>query len=124
MSGADHRSLSAADHLFRRAVLSGAAVGVALGAVVLVAGLLVGSTPLVAVGVLMALVTGVGWWLVVRGRVHRAVQAVLAEVGARPVEADDAPRLANVVEGVCVANGVAEPELWAVASSASNAMAL
>lgn len=67
----------------------------------------------VAVGALVALVL----W-------RTAPRTALRALGARPVGSDDEPRLANVVEGLCITYGHPEPRLHLVDSPAVNAAIL
>ena len=116
-------SLSA-DRLVRRVTALIVLKGVFIAAVLAVIGVVSGAMWLVGVGVLAGLLVALGAFLFVRGKLKGAVRAVLVDVAARPVVDDAAPRVTNVVEGLCVASGVAEPELWTVVSPAANAMAL
>lgn len=70
------------------------------------------------VGLLVALVVAAG---VVAGCWWTAEGMVLRRSGARPLTPDDHPRLHNVVEGLCVANGVAKPALYVIDDAAPNA---
>lgn len=80
------------------------------------------------VGLLLAL----GWWpalvgavagaLLGRLLVQRAVGRIVAGIGAVPL--GDAPRLENLVEGLCVANGIVRPRLVVVEAPAHNACAV
>ena len=103
--------------LVRRAVLVGVVPAVVVGVVLAV---------LVhwAVGVGVLVLAAGGWALLVRSKVAGAVRAVLADAAAVPVDEDSAPRLANVVDGLCVASGVTAPELWVVRAAPVNAMAV
>jgi hypothetical protein len=88
------------------------------------------------VGVPIALFTEVGWWVlpialaaasVLAGvelavgerRLHRA----LLGAGTGPSDADSQPRLANVVDGVCLLVGVPMPALAVAPTAAANATA-
>jgi heat shock protein HtpX len=113
-----------ADRLVRRAVAAGILKGVLLAVVLAVVGLVVGAGWLLLAGVLVGVLVAVGWFLYVRSRVAGAVGAVLAGVSAQRLAEGTAPRLTNVVEGLCVASGVSEPEIWTVAAPGANAMAL
>jgi heat shock protein HtpX len=80
----------------------------------------------------LGVVLGVGWWPGVLGlvigaglarlHVQRSVDRVVDAVGAVPL--GDAPRLENVVDGLCVANGIAHPRLMVVETAARNACVL
>lgn len=61
-----------------------------------------------------ALGAGVAWW-----HIHRTPQRVLAAVGAADLR--DAPRLENLVEGLCLSSGIAVPALRVIESPARNA---
>ena len=113
-----------ADRLVRRVVAVGVLKGVLVAVVLAVVGLVADAEWLVLVGLLAGVLVAVGWALYVRARVAGAVGAVLADVRATPLAEGAAPRLTNVVEGLCVASGVSEPEIWTVAAPAANAMAL
>lgn len=89
----------------------------------------------IAVGVvflLVGLLLGIGWWFglvglaagagLARLYVQRTVERVLVAVGAVPLT--DAARLENLVDGLCVANGIAHPRLMVVDSPARNAAIL
>ena len=82
-------------------------LGVVLG---LVLGLVVGLVVAVVVAALVAL------WVH-----HGAGSMVLRTIGGGPVDEDDHPRLANLVEGLCASFGVARPDLWLVEDSVPNA---
>jgi len=113
-----------ADRLVRRVVAVGVLKGVLVAVVLAVVGLVADVDLLPVVGVVLGVVVAVGWALFVRSAVARSVGTVLDGVGAVRLEPASSPRLANVVEGLCVASGVAEPELWTVAAPTANAMAL
>lgn len=72
----------------------------------------------VVVGLLAGVVVAVAvaWWLD-----RRAADAVIRALGARPIEADDEPRLASLVESVCASHGITEPQLYVVESRAPDA---
>ena len=113
-----------ADRLVRRVVAVGILKGVLLAVVLVVVGLVADVDVLVPVGLVVGLVVAVGWALYVRSKVSGAVGAVLSGLGASRLPDDASPRLTNVVEGLCVASGVSEPEIWTVPVRAANAMAL
>lgn len=85
---------------------------------------MVGAVILALVGV----VVGVGWWLGAIGAVagagvawwlvHRTPDRALAAIGAVPLQG--ASRLENLVEGLCLANGITVPHLMVVESGARN----
>ena len=92
----------------------------------------------VAAGVALALFSPLGWWvlpvvlaaacLIAAGGLamgERRLAGALVGSGAEadPSSADDQPRLANVVEGVCLLVGVEEPTLVVAPSAAANATA-
>lgn len=47
---------------------------------------------------------------------------VLSVLGARPVEAADQPRLANLVDGLCLSHGITEPSLYVLDDDGANAL--
>ena len=69
------------------------------------------------VGPLLAL--GVVWLLV-----RRAMSRTLVAIGARPLGDDEHPRFENLVAGLLLSTGVAEPELHVIDSASLNAAAL
>lgn len=80
---------------------------------------LLAPTPLPAVvglvvGVVAAAVTV---WLLGR----RAADAAVKRLGARPLDPDDEPRLASLVESVCASHGISEPRLYVADSRAPDA---
>lgn len=113
-----------ADRLVRRVVVAGILKGVLIAVVVAVVAMVVGSEWLFIIGLGAGAGLAVGWALYVRALVKQSVATVLKDVGAAPLAEGSAPRLTNVVEGLCVASGVSEPEIWTVDSPAANAMAL
>jgi len=94
----------------------GAVHAAVVAAVVLVVGLLV--VPIWA-ALLLAIVVGV----VVTALRVRGIDARVAEaLGARPVQADDHPRYAGVVEATSMATGVSPPLLHVIEDPARNAV--
>lgn len=63
------------------------------------------------IGIVAAAVLAVGWVLLVRRRVATAADVVLAGLATRPLRAGEAPRLENVLEGLCLTCGVSEPSV-------------
>lgn len=108
---------TAAARIVRRAMVVGAVPAVVLGVVLAVA-------VHVLVGLLVAVLVAGAWAALVRSKVQGAVRSVLVDAAAVPVDEESAPRLANVVDGLCVASGVTAPELWVVRAAPVNAMAL
>lgn len=102
----------------RRAVLLSAVDGLALG---LVLGVVLGVLAGAVVGAVVAVVAVVVVTVLVR-RVATPLTARL--LGARPVDADDVPRLANLVEGLCASFGLRPPALLLVEDPVPNACAL
>ena len=94
------------------------------------AGALVGALVLGAVAAL----AGIAWLGVLLGAALAAVAVtwvvrttpsrVLGAVGARPNPAGEQPRLRNLVDGLCVSNGLPVPQLSAVSSPGLNCMAV
>lgn len=103
-----------ADRLEHNAVFAGV-----LGAVL-------ATLVLLLVHPLMALVAGVilagGWVLFMRARIASAPDRVLAGLDLDPVVTEERPRLANLLEGLCMTSGVAAPEVFLVESPAMNAL--
>jgi Zn-dependent protease with chaperone function len=99
----------------RRARLLFAAGGV-------VPGLLLGVVLGALLGPIVGAVAGVVALVVVALSIERSARTVaLRALGGSPVDEDDHPRLANLVEGLCASFGVAKPELWIVADHVPNA---
>jgi len=113
-----------ADRLVRRVVLAGVLKGVLVAVVLVVVGMVADVDLLVPLGLLAGVLVAAGWAVYVRSRVAASVGAVLKDLGATQLPDGSSPRLGNVVEGLCVASGVSEPEIWTVATPAANAMAL
>ena len=106
--------------LRRGALLLWATVGVVLGAVlgfvlVNIVGLVVGAVVLGAGGVLLAL-TLVGRF------VDTALSKAMGSVVAREIEADDAPRLFNLLQGLCATAGVSVPRVSITGDTSINAL--
>jgi len=122
----DATSTPAADaaRLVRRVVAAGILKGVLLAVVGVVLGLVLDLGWLVVAGIGAGVGVAVGWAVYVRALVQQSVATVLKDLGATRSAEGAAPRLTNVVEGLCVASGVSEPEIWTVDSPAANAMAL
>ncbi len=85
----------------------------------------VGVLPAAAIGVLLVLVHPVlgvvvgvvlaaAWVLLVRQRISNAADVMFAGLATRPVQPDEAPRLMNVLEGLCLTCGVDEPAVEVV----------
>jgi heat shock protein HtpX len=82
--------------------------------------------------VVAALVAALGWWLVAVGALvgavvatsvlARGVAGITASIGA--VRLADAARLENLVDGLCVTNGIAHPQLYVVEHPGRNACAV
>ncbi len=87
----------------RRILLLGAAGVVAVPFLVVV-GLLVHWLVGLVAAVLVA--TAVVWWIVQAAR-----KAVLGSIEARPLTAEEAPRLHNLVEGACASHGFPYPDV-------------
>lgn len=105
-----------ADRLEHNAVFAGV-LGAVLAALVL---LLV--QPLLAL--LAGLILAGGWVLFMRARIASAPDRVLAGLDLVPVAPEEQPRLANLLEGLCMTSGVTSPEVFLVESSAMNALAV
>jgi heat shock protein HtpX len=102
----------------RRARLLPTAAGVLPGLVLgVVLGLVLGPVVGAVVGVVVAVVIAVSLS-------RRATNLALRLVGGHPVDDEDEPRLANVVEGLCATLGVPRPRLWVVDDPVPNACAL
>lgn len=88
--------------------------------------------PLVVVMVAVAaVIPGLGWWvgvlvaLIVTGaviwlRLRDTVGSAVARLGGQPVDESQQARLANLVQGLSLATGVTEPELYVVDDGARN----
>lgn len=80
----------------------------------------------------MGWLIGLGWWLGLAGAVvaaaavwwhiQRTPDRVLAAVGA--TDLTDASRLENLVEGLCLTNGITPPRLMVIDSSSRNILAV
>jgi Zn-dependent protease with chaperone function len=86
-------------------------------AVLVVALLAIAGVP-VWLAALLAVTIGVLVGLALR---RRAPRVALERLGASPIDPADEPRLANIVEGLCVTHGFPEPELYRVDSESLNA---
>jgi hypothetical protein len=94
------------------------------------------AVPIVIIGcVVLAFVPGVAWWLgiplgllvaavFVAVRVRRAADIVLAGLGAVDASPADYPRLHNLAQGLSLAGGVSEPELYVIDDVGRNAAAV
>jgi heat shock protein HtpX len=81
---------------------------------------------------LLGFLVGLGWWATLVGAlvgaalgrllVQRAASRIIAAVGAVPLH--DAPRLENLVDGICVAKGITRPRLVVVDTPTRNACAI
>ncbi len=93
--------------------------------------------PFVIVGVIaFAVVPGVGWWLgaligaasamvLVLVRLHgAAVSRLLNAIGAEPASEGDHGRYYNLVEGLSLAGGIAQPDLYVLDDDARNVAAV
>lgn len=74
------------------------------------------------VGVVLAVALGAAWVLVVRARIASAPERVTAGLVTTPLAPGSAPRLENLLEGLCVTSGVATPTVELVESPAVNAL--
>lgn len=85
--------------------------------------------------IIAALIPAVPWWVgipvglgiavgYVFLRLQRAVEILLNALGASPSSAHDRPRLHNIVEGLSLAGGVDEPELYVVEDDGHNMAAV
>jgi len=85
--------------------------------------------------VVATLIPGVWWWigLIVAGlitaviiwrRMNNRVTRILEAFGAEPVDARDHARFCNLVQGLCLAAGIPEPQLWVVNDDARNMASL
>jgi hypothetical protein len=73
-------------------------------------------------GALAAILGALAWVLLVRRRIAGASERMARSVGARPLGPGAAPRVENLLEGLCLTSGVAPPHLWMVESPGLNAM--
>ena len=99
----------------RARLLYGACVAVVVAVVLLVVGLL--GHPLI--GLVVGLAAG---FAVTEALARRATPTALAKAGARPADPAEYPRLHNVVEGLCVASGLAKPDLHVIDDPSRNAL--
>lgn len=105
------------DHA-RRAVVVSVVCGAAWAALVFVLLVVAGVGAVPALVVSLVLSTGLTW--LATWRSDRVVLRVSRAEEARPA---DHPRLHNLVEGLCVAMGLAKPALYVVRDDAPNALA-
>jgi Zn-dependent protease with chaperone function len=100
-----------------------------------IAGLALAVPVVIVACVILAVIPGVSWWvgipvgLVIAGaivllRLRRAADLVLAQLGATPASTDAYPRLHNLTEGLSLAGGVSEPELYVIDDPGRNAAAV
>lgn len=109
--------MTTSTHRVRRTVTAFAVAGAVVALVVFLLGALVG------LGIVWALLLGVVVGAAAAGALYlRMDQIVLGGIGATPLTADAEPRLANVVDGLCVANGFRTPALYVVDDVAPNMM--
>ena len=90
-------------------------VGVVVTFVLFIAGLPVWLAALIGIG--CAVIVALAVW-------RRAPSVALRSLGAETIDPADEPRLANVVEGLCVTYGHPEPRLHRVESASPNAAIL
>lgn len=76
------------------------------------------------VGVLAAIVLAAAWVLLVRHRINAAADVVFAGLPTRPLQPDEAPRLVNVLDGLCLTCGVDDPAVEVVDATDQPAEAL
>jgi heat shock protein HtpX len=99
--------------------------GLVLAVVPVVLALLVGLLSrniLVALLVLLAVAAGIGFWAWTTVSGYGA--ALVGRPGSAPIVEEAQPRLHNLVDGLCVANGVAKPALIGVAGPGCNIAAI
>ena len=107
----------AADRVVRALALFGVLPGMVVAVVLAVlAGPVAGLAGLVVVAG--------GWAALVVVRARSSFSRVLAATGARPLNVGDLPRWENVVDGMSVTSGVADPELWMLDRPEANALAV
>lgn len=112
------RNRQAEVHLVRTMALVLAVVPVVLAVLV---GIL-SRNVLVALLVLLGVAAGLGFWAWTTVSGHGA--ALVARLGSAPIDEEAQPRLHNLVDGLCVANGVAKPALVGVAGPGCNIASL
>jgi Zn-dependent protease with chaperone function len=78
----------------------------AVAAIVVVAVLVALTVPIAGVIAGVVLLAGLGVWVATRGR------AILRDAGARPLEREEAPRFANIADGLAADIGIEPPGLW------------
>lgn len=114
-------SSTSPDQQLRRATaLSWSVVGLVVGAVVGV--VVAGVIGLVLGAVVLAVVCGVLGMLLVARFLESTLDLTVSGVAAVPAEVDDAPRLFNLLQGLCGTAGVAMPHVAVVDASGINAM--
>jgi Zn-dependent protease with chaperone function len=102
--------------------LAGGALSLVLGVIV---GVGAGLGASVLVGAIAAVVVVVLGTLVVSGFIRsHARDRVLSLLGARAIDEDDEPRLANITEGLCATFGLKVPDLFVVDDGVPNACSL
>lgn len=114
---------------------TGAAATSGPGQVVLLAVALLAVPAMIFLCLVAAVLPGVPWWLgiplgvlaaglIVFLRYRRAVDHVLAGLGVAPAKPETYPRYHNIVEGLSLAGGVGEPDLYLIDDDGRNAVAL
>ncbi len=114
---------------------TGAAASSSAGQIVLLAVALLAVPAMVILCLVAAVLPGVPWWLgiplgllaagvVVFLRYRRAVDHVLSGLRVAPAKPETYPRFHNIVEGLSLAGGVAEPDLFLIDDDGRNAVAL
>lgn len=97
-----------------------AALG-ALPVVLLVAGVLLAALGVLAAGVVLVVLAAA---LLVAGVAAGSPRRLLGQLGTRPAVPGDEARLVNLVEALCVADGLALPKLRVLEDPAPNALVL
>jgi heat shock protein HtpX len=80
--------------------------------------LVVLSNVVVAILVAVVLYAALGAWVYLGLRRYGAT--LLADLAPEPAEGDDYARLHNLAEGLCLAHGLAKPELWVIQTDSRN----
>lgn len=74
------------------------------------------------VGLAVAVLLAVAWVLVVRARIASADARVLGDLQHTDLPPGSAPRMENLLEGLCVSSGVPEPSVSVVETASINAL--
>lgn len=86
------------------------------------------------VGILISLFAPGGWLLAALGavaaggfalwQIHNSASTVLGPLKTYPLTEDQAPRLWNLLDGLCLANGIVEPDIRVIETDSVNSLAV